>query len=215
MQQRCTAFTTSGANQVRWGHQGVLHACKEHHQQQSDDAHLQPLPATAPPKPEEAGPAQIDQPSTSKAAQASSSGQGPAPATAAPSSAAALVARRLRSVNRVTVCAPGVLLQESTADELSESATPIPAAVAALLEAARYAEVFLLAHVADDIGDALVRGALEYAGVVGQEPGQVPPQRLLFCETVQGKVSIVRQLEPGLHIDSDARTVSILLQHGR
>lgn len=36
---------------------------------------------------------------------------------------------------------------------------------------------------------------------------QVPAHRLLFCSTLEGKVSIVRQLEPELHIDGDPGTV--------
>ena len=38
---------------------------------------------------------------------------------------------------------------------------------------------------------------------------QVPAHRLLFCSTLQGKVSIVRQLEPELHIDGDPGTVRL------
>jgi hypothetical protein len=37
---------------------------------------------------------------------------------------------------------------------------------------------------------------------------QLPPQRLLFCSTQPGKQSIVRQIEPDLHIDADIATVS-------
>ena len=35
----------------------------------------------------------------------------------------------------------------------------------------------------------------------------IPPQRLLFCETVTGKVALARQLEAGLHIDGCGATV--------
>ena len=37
--------------------------------------------------------------------------------------------------------------------------------------------------------------------------GQVPAHRVLFCSTLEGKVSIVRQLEPELHIDGHHQTV--------
>ena len=37
--------------------------------------------------------------------------------------------------------------------------------------------------------------------------GQIPSQRLLFCSSLEGKASIVRQLEPQLHIDGHSRTV--------
>lgn len=38
-------------------------------------------------------------------------------------------------------------------------------------------QVYLLAHVEDDIGEAVVRGALEHAGLVGPAAGQLPPHR--------------------------------------
>lgn len=34
--------------------------------------------------------------------------------------------------------------------------------------------------------------------------------RLLFCSTLEGKVAIVRQLEPDLHVESAASTVDAL-----
>ena len=37
----------------------------------------------------------------------------------------------------------------------------------------------------------------------------MPAHRLLFCSTLEGKVSIVRQLEPELHIDGDSGTVCL------
>ena len=37
----------------------------------------------------------------------------------------------------------------------------------------------------------------------------MPAHRLLFCSTLEGKVSIVRQLEPELHIDGDPSTVRL------
>ena len=35
-------------------------------------------------------------------------------------------------------------------------------------------------------------------------------RRLLFCSTLEGKVAIVRQLEPDLHVDSATHTVDAL-----
>lgn len=35
-------------------------------------------------------------------------------------------------------------------------------------------------------------------------------RRLLFCSTLEGKASFVRQLEPELHVDAHPRTVSDL-----
>ena len=77
-------------------------------------------------------------------------------------------------------------------------------------ELVKHANVFLVTHVIDDVGEATVRGALEDAGLVGSLEGQIRPHRLVFCSTLEGKVSIVRQLEPELHIDGHPSTVSSL-----
>ena len=80
-------------------------------------------------------------------------------------------------------------------------------AAAVMREVLKTANVYVLAHVIDDIGEATVRGALEAGGLVGLSAGQIPPQRVLCCSTLEGKVSIVRQLEPELHIDGHPQTV--------
>lgn len=107
--------------------------------------------------------------------------------------------------------APGVVVAQAAAEELSEEATLVPGAVEALKRCAENAELYLLTQVDDDVGEVVVRGALEHAGLVGQGKGQVPPHRLLFCGTLDGKASLVRQLEPDLHIDAQAATVSWVL----
>lgn len=48
------------------------------------------------------------------------------------------------------------------------------------------ADVYMIAHVPDDVGQAVVAAALEDAGLLGHHPTQLPPQRLLFCSTQQG-----------------------------
>lgn len=90
---------------------------------------------------------------------------------------------------------------------LQDSASVQQAAVPTLHELVRNANVFLITHVIDDVGEATVRGALEDVGLVGTSEGQIKPHRLLFCSTLEGKVSIVRQLEPELHIDGHPSTV--------
>ena len=39
---------------------------------------------------------------------------------------------------------------------------------------------------------------------------QIPPQRLLFCETKEGKISLARALEVDLHVDADKDTIKDL-----
>ncbi len=50
---------------------------------------------------------------------------------------------------------------------VQESATLRPAAAEVLKEVRRFANVYIIAHVADDLGEATVRGALE-AGKPGR-----------------------------------------------
>ena len=47
-------------------------------------------------------------------------------------------------------------------------------------------------------------------GLVGSEAGQIAPHKVLCCSTLEGKISIARQLEPGLHIDGHPATVGVL-----
>ena len=88
----------------------------------------------------------------------------------------------------------------------------LPEAVQAVQTAVRQIpDLYLLCQVADDIGEAAVRGVLEHSRLIGTGKDQIPPQRLLFCETEVGKTSVVRQLEPKVHIDGQHSTVSIAL----
>ncbi len=93
---------------------------------------------------------------------------------------------------------------------LQDSASVRQQAVPILLELAKNANVFLITHVID-VGEATVRGALEDVGLVGFSEGQIKPHRLVFCSALEGKVSIVRQLEPELHVDGHPTTVSVRL----
>jgi hypothetical protein len=90
---------------------------------------------------------------------------------------------------------------------VQESAVLREEAAAVVREMARLVNVFVVAHVVDDVGETTVRGALEFGGLVGSGPGQIPAHRVLFCSTLEGKVSLVRQLEPELHIDGHPHTV--------
>jgi hypothetical protein len=149
-------------------------------------------------------------PPAKRAPPAPAPGAPPAPPAPPPPPPAPPRPAALGGVRRVTVSVPGVLLQQWECSDLRDAANARPGAAAIVRELARAAEVFLLAHVPDDVGAALVAGALEAAGVLGGGPGQVPPQRLLLCGTLDGKVSVVRQLEPELHIDASPRTVGDL-----
>lgn len=116
----------------------------------------------------------------------------------------------LANVNRITICAPGVLLHERDPAQLQEAASAIAEAIACLKEIAQAVDTYVLAQVSDDVGQAVVIGSLEAAGLLGSGLGQIKPHRLLFCSTLEGKNSIVRQIEPELHVDSHPSTVDDL-----
>lgn len=110
----------------------------------------------------------------------------------------------------MTISIPGVILKEITPEELEESATLVPGAADIWREIARRVNLYPICQVSSDIGETVVRGALEHAGLLGTQLGQVKEHRALFCETLIGKVSMVRQLEADIHIDGRPSTVSDL-----
>jgi hypothetical protein len=156
---------------------------------------------------------------SSRREDSSAAGHGCAPPGPKPSSSAAptpsaavtplgqAVRSALAGATRVTLSAAGVLTEEWDAADWTEGATLRPGVAELLRELARAADVYVIAHVADDVGQALVTGALEAADLLGPGPGQVRPHKLLFCSTLEGKVSLVRQLEPHLHMDAAAATL--------
>lgn len=161
-----------------------------------------------------------DEPSSSAGGSSSSGPAGPSglaapgggPASGVQGRAAARsgLAARLGGARRITISAPGVLLEEWSAQDLEDSATMLEGAATLLQDMSGAAEVYILCHVESDIGEATVRGALEAGGVLGGKQGQIQPHRVLFCGSVAGKVSVVRQLEPDVHIDGNHLTVDEL-----
>lgn len=137
-----------------------------------------------------------------------------APCVASPHHQAATresgLARHLRGIRRITISLPGTVLLENTAADLEDGASLIDGVPALLRAVLQHCEVFLLCRVESDVGEAAVRGALEATGVCGMAKGQVAPHRLLFCGTQIGLTSLVRQLEPDLHVDGDAAIVNDL-----
>lgn len=117
---------------------------------------------------------------------------------------------QLVGLRKVTVTCPGIVLQQSTPGELQEEAALQPKAAEIIREMAATLDVYLVTHVTDDVGQAVVMGALEAAGIIGDQHNKIKPHRVLFCATLDGKVSIVRQLEPDLHFESHPGTVDDL-----
>ena len=99
------------------------------------------------------------------------------------------VRSKIGGMRKVTISALGSLTEEWASTDLQEGATLRPGAVEVLREVAACADTYLITQVQDDIGQAVVLGALEAAGLLGTAPGQVPPHHVLFCSTLDGKVS--------------------------
>jgi hypothetical protein len=103
----------------------------------------------------------------------SSARQAPTPQPSAPAASAApagpalgasntptgrAIASKLSGVKRVTISCPGVLLAESSPAQLQESASLRPETADVVKEMARVTDVYLIAQVEDDVGEALVTG---------------------------------------------------------
>eukprot|EP00871_Galdieria_phlegrea_P004793 jgi/Galph1/5314/GphlegSOOS_G3967.1 len=76
-----------------------------------------------------------------------------------------------------------------------------------LIQLATSVELFLIIRVKTDEDEENVRKALQVSGLFSMG---LNPAKVLFCETLQGTVATVRQMEPQLHIDSDAKVLSEL-----
>lgn len=117
---------------------------------------------------------------------------------------------KLTGVRRLTITVPGVLIEENSANQLQEAVTMKELAMDIMKHVLLYTDVYLVAQVLDEVAQAVVLGTLEASGLVGREASMIPCHRVLFCSTSEGKVAIVRQLDPDLHIDGDAETVEAL-----
>ena len=78
-----------------------------------------------------------------------------------------------------------------------------------LSKLAEKADVYLVVRVDSDEEEVEVMKALERAGLFGKGIG-LCRDKVVFCETVRGRVSVVRQIEPQLHIDSNGQVVAAL-----
>ena len=122
------------------------------------------------------------------------------------------VAKRMEGMSKVTVSVLGLLVEEKCAEELMmQGATPIPAGIAVVKDMlVCRKDVYLICHVQDDVGEAIVLGALEHHGLIGESEHQVPVHRVIFCSSQLSTVSVVRQLEPHVHLDGDKGIVEEL-----
>ena len=77
---------------------------------------------------------------------------------------------------------------------------------------AQVANVFVLVTLSDaeaSLEDSKVQS------LVQQQLRTVPAHRILLCKTTAGKIALVRQLSPSLHVDGDAAVARSLVKHVR
>ncbi|KAG0620017.1 hypothetical protein M758_4G182600 [Ceratodon purpureus] len=111
-----------------------------------------------------------------------------------------VVRRQLNGGRKMTCQLLGVVLEESTAEELQSHAVVRPAVVEVLLEIARSCDLYLVARVLDDSSEKVVMEALDAVGLFSD--AKLSREKVLFCSTETGRTSFVRQLEPDWHVDT-------------
>ncbi|XP_057248064.1 peroxisome biogenesis protein 22 isoform X2 [Beta vulgaris subsp. vulgaris] len=109
---------------------------------------------------------------------------------------------------KVTCCLLGVVLEETSPEELQKKATVRSSVLEVLLEITKFCDLYLMERVLDDESEKKVLSALEEAGIFTF--GGLVKDKVLFCSSEHGRTSFVRQLEPDWHIDSNPEIISQL-----
>ncbi|XP_062226848.1 peroxisome biogenesis protein 22-like isoform X2 [Phragmites australis] len=116
-----------------------------------------------------------------------------------------LVRHKLSEGRRVTCRLLGVILEETTPEELQNHVTVRTSVMEVLLEIAKFCDVYLMERILDDESGEKVLSALSEAGLFAS--GGLIKDKVLFCSTENGRTSFVRQLEPDWHIDTSPEIV--------
>lgn len=116
-----------------------------------------------------------------------------------------IVRQRLGEGRKVTCRLLGVILEETSPEELQKQATVRSSALEVLLEITKFCDLYLMERVLDDESEKKVLQALEDAGVFTS--GGIVKDKVLFCSIENGRTSFVRQLEPDWHIDTNPEIV--------
>ncbi|KAL0908968.1 hypothetical protein M5K25_023483 [Dendrobium thyrsiflorum] len=112
-----------------------------------------------------------------------------------------IVRYRLNEGRKATCQLLGVILEETTPEELQEHATVKSSVREVLLEITKFCDLYLMERVLDDESGERVLLALKDAGLFTS--GGLNSEKVLFCSTENGRISFVRQLEPDWHIDTN------------
>lgn len=116
-----------------------------------------------------------------------------------------IVRQRLSEGRKVTCRLLGVILEETSPEELQKQATVRSSVLEVLLEITKVCDLYLMERVLDDESEKKVLLALEDAGVFTS--GGMVKDKVLFCSIENGRTSFVRQLEPDWHIDTNPEIV--------
>ncbi|KAL4585172.1 hypothetical protein LXL04_009787 [Taraxacum kok-saghyz] len=119
-----------------------------------------------------------------------------------------IVRQRLNDGRKVTCRLLGVILEETTPEELQNQATVRSSVLEIVLEMTKFCDLYLMETVLDDESQTRVLTALENAGIFTS--GGLIKDKVLFCSKDIGRTSFVRQLEPDWHIDSSREISSQL-----
>ncbi|XP_042492596.1 peroxisome biogenesis protein 22-like [Macadamia integrifolia] len=116
-----------------------------------------------------------------------------------------IVRQKLCEARKVTCQLLGVILEESSPEELQKQVTVRSSVLEILLEITKFCDLYLMERILDDESGEKVLLALENAGIFTS--GGLVKDKVLFCSTENGRTSFVRQLEPDWHIDSNPEII--------
>ncbi|XP_044501098.1 peroxisome biogenesis protein 22-like isoform X2 [Mangifera indica] len=119
-----------------------------------------------------------------------------------------VVRQKLSEGRKVTCRLLGVVLVESSPEEIQTQATVRSSVLEVLLEITKFCDLYLMERVLDDESEKKILVALENAGVFTS--GGLVKDKVLFCSTEIGRSSFVRQLEPDWHVDTNLEIISQL-----
>ncbi|KAL5730973.1 peroxisome assembly protein 22 [Ranunculus cassubicifolius] len=112
-----------------------------------------------------------------------------------------VVKQRLCEGRKVTCQLFGVILEETSPEEIQKQVTVRSSVLEVLLEITKFCDLYLMDRILDDESGEKILLALEEAGVFTS--GGLVKDKVLFSSTENGRISFVRQLEPDWHIDTN------------
>ncbi|XP_057492950.1 peroxisome biogenesis protein 22-like isoform X1 [Actinidia eriantha] len=118
------------------------------------------------------------------------------------------VKKKLYGSRKMTCQLLGVILEESSPEELQEHATVRSSVMDVLLEISKFCDIYLMERILDDESGERVISALQNAGLF--KTGGLMKDKVLFCSTENGRSSFVRHLEPDWHVDTNPEILSQL-----